>query len=472
MSPCWTLSQPCSRRDRQPLGTGGFAELAGFDLGTDEIGDGIVDEEELVDGDTTAVAFLVALDTAARPGWRRCRRAADGERLGHFLAQGIGDSGVGFGGEAMAADAADEALGDAADEGGADQERLDIHLEEAGDGADAVVGVEGREDEMAGLGGADGDFGGFDVADFADEDDIGVMAEDAAEAGGEGEADVFAGLDLGDALELVFDGILDGDDFAFAVVGMGEGGVEGGGFAAAGGAGEEDHALGEAGEIGEEGFLVGFHAELAHVQEEVLAAEDPEADGLAVFGGDDGDAEVVFFAGGFHGDATVVGESFFGDIEAGHDFQARDDGAVELAEVGGDGDVLEQAVDAIFEADGGGIGFEVDIGGLEAEGFEEDLVDEISDGGIDGGVFDRRFDVEDDLLVELVQPAFGAQALDGFGAEAEVGFDGGVDGAGVARTILTRFPSRSRRLPSSICFGGSLKAMVNTSPSIDSGIMW
>ena len=282
---------------------------------------------------------------------------------------------------------------------------------------------------MAGLRGADGDFGGFDVADFADEDDVGIVPEDAAQAGGERETDVIARLDLGDALELVFDGILDGNDLALAVVGVGQGGVERGGLAAAGGAGHEDHALRQAGEVGEEGFLLWFHPELAHVQEEALAPEDPQADGLAVLGGHDGDAQVVFFAGGFHGDATVMGEPFFGDVEAGHDFQARDDGPVELAEVGGNGDVLEQAVDAVLQADGSGIRLEVDIGGLEAKGFEQDLVDQISDGGIDGGIFHRRFDVEDNLLVEFVQPAFGAQALDGFGAEAEVRFDGGVDGS-------------------------------------------
>jgi hypothetical protein len=57
------------------------------------------------------------------------------------------------------------------------------------------------------------------------------------------------------------------------------------------------------------------------------------------------------------------------------------------------------------------------------------LIDEVGDGGVDRSVIRGGFDVEDDFLVELAEAAFGAEALDGFGAEAEVGFDGGVDGA-------------------------------------------
>ncbi|MFM1945379.1 MAG: hypothetical protein RI897_4361 [Verrucomicrobiota bacterium] len=206
---------------------GGLAEFGGMDVGVDEVGDFVIEDEEFVEGDAAAGALVVAFFAALADGgmdlvWREL------EGPGHFLTDVLGDSGVGL--EAMSADTADEALGDGADEGGADEEGFDAHFEEAGDGGDAVVGMEGREDEVAGLGGADGDFGGFRIADFADEDDIGVMAEDGAEAAGEGQADIVAGLDLGDAFELVFDGVFDGDDFALSVVGVGEGGVEGGGF--------------------------------------------------------------------------------------------------------------------------------------------------------------------------------------------------------------------------------------------------
>ena len=54
--------------------------------------------------------------------------------------------------------------------------------------------MEGGEDEVACEGCLDGELCGFGVADFADEDDIGVLAEEGAESGGEG--DIAFGVDL------------------------------------------------------------------------------------------------------------------------------------------------------------------------------------------------------------------------------------------------------------------------------------
>ena len=53
-----------------------------------------------------------------------------------------------------------------------------------------VVGVEGGEDQVAGQGGADRDVGRLPVADFADHDDVGVLAQDVAQRAGEGEPDL------------------------------------------------------------------------------------------------------------------------------------------------------------------------------------------------------------------------------------------------------------------------------------------
>ena len=73
-----------------------------------------------------------------------------------------------------------------------------------------------RKDEVAGEGAADGDLGGFQVAHFSDHDDIGIAAQDTAQAGGKSQVDLGFDGDLDDAVEFVFDGILDGDDPAFA----------------------------------------------------------------------------------------------------------------------------------------------------------------------------------------------------------------------------------------------------------------
>ena len=66
-------------------------------------------------------------------------------------------------------------------------------------------------------------------------------------SGGKSQADLLAHLDLDGAFELILDRVLERDDFAALVVGLGQGGIEGGGLAAAGWAGEQHHSLGQAG---------------------------------------------------------------------------------------------------------------------------------------------------------------------------------------------------------------------------------
>ena len=56
------------------------------------------------------------------------------------------------------------------------------------------------------------DFRRFEVADLADENDIGVLAEEGAQRGGEVQADLLLHLHLVDATELKLDGIFRGHD--------------------------------------------------------------------------------------------------------------------------------------------------------------------------------------------------------------------------------------------------------------------
>ena len=55
-------------------------------------------------------------------------------------------------------------------------------------GRDRVRCVQRGQDEVAGQRGLDGDPGRLDVADLADQDHVGVLAQDRLQAGGEGEA--------------------------------------------------------------------------------------------------------------------------------------------------------------------------------------------------------------------------------------------------------------------------------------------
>ena len=105
-----------------------------------------------------------------------------------------------------------EPLGQHGRDGGAGDERLDAHLVQARDRARGVVRVQGREHEVSGEGGLDRDARGLAVADLADHDDVGVVAQDRAQRRGERQPGARVDLNLVGAVEPVLDRVLDGDD--------------------------------------------------------------------------------------------------------------------------------------------------------------------------------------------------------------------------------------------------------------------
>ena len=88
------------------------------------------------------------------------------------------------------------------------------------------------------------DLGRLTIADFADHHHVGVLAQDSAQARRKGQPDLGIHLRLADALDSIFDRILDGQDVAAAVVQQAQSGIEGGRLAAAGRARHEDDAIG------------------------------------------------------------------------------------------------------------------------------------------------------------------------------------------------------------------------------------
>ena len=92
---------------------------------------------------------------------------------------------------------------------------LDAHVQEAADHVDDVIGVDGREHQVAGQRGLDGDLRGFGVADFADHDLVGIVAQNRTQAARERQALLLVDRNLRDAANLVLDRIFDGDDLVF-----------------------------------------------------------------------------------------------------------------------------------------------------------------------------------------------------------------------------------------------------------------
>ena len=96
---------------------------------------------------------------------------------------------------------------------------------------------------MPRLGRPDGDFGGFKVANLAHHDDVGVLAQEGTQAGGEGQAHFRVDVDLVDAGQVDLGRIFRGGDVSIRGIEDVEAGVQGHGFPASGGTGYEDHAV-------------------------------------------------------------------------------------------------------------------------------------------------------------------------------------------------------------------------------------
>ena len=112
------------------------AELGDIGIAGDDIAEGVVDGEHFVDTDSACVASVAAFVAADGGPHFVAWEAVHFEELGHFF----GGLGLGF---ACFAEAAEEALGEDAVEGGADEEGFESDVDEACDGTWSVVGVEG-----------------------------------------------------------------------------------------------------------------------------------------------------------------------------------------------------------------------------------------------------------------------------------------------------------------------------------------
>ena len=129
-----------------------------------------------------AIAALVAGAAALRAA-----PAAIERHFGEAVVQEIPPQHVGrrvIGLLAVLADPGGQSLGQHADDGRRDHVGGDADFHEAHDRLGGGVGVKGGEDQVAGEGRLRGDPGGFQVADLADEDDVGVLAQQGAQDGG------------------------------------------------------------------------------------------------------------------------------------------------------------------------------------------------------------------------------------------------------------------------------------------------
>jgi hypothetical protein len=272
---------------------------------------------------------------------------------------------------------AHQPLGDDERERGGDEERLDAHVDQAGHGGDGVVGVQGRQHQVTGEGRLQRELGGLLVADLADEDDVGVLAQDRAQPPGERQPGALLHLHLRDAPHLHLDGVLERDDVAVRRRHLLDGGVQRVRLAGAGRAGDEHEALRLHQRCPQQVQLRTGQAGLVEVRHVVGARQEADDDLLAVQRRQGGDACLDHHAVDGELRAAVLRTPALGDVEAGHDLDAADGGGRRVARDGHD--VAQQAVDAVADAQLVGLRLDVDVGGAGADGVGEHHVDEPDD---------------------------------------------------------------------------------------------
>ena len=123
---------------------------------------------------------------------------------------------------------------------------------------------------------------------------------------------------------------------------------------------------------------------LSSSHDDGLLVEHAHHDALAVDARQRHDAQVDVAAVDDQADAPVLGQALLGDVQLGHDLDARDHAGGHPPRHGGD--VLQDAVDPEAHAQLAPFGREVDVGGAALDRLGDELVDELDYGRVVGGL--------------------------------------------------------------------------------------
>ncbi len=195
----------------------------------------------------------------------------------------------------------------------------------------------------------------------------------------------FVDRNLGDAANLIFDRIFNGDDLVFFGLDLADRGVKRGGLAAAGRPGHQHHAV-RFGDVAPE-FSQIVRIKADHVENQLvkllahrLFVEYAQHCVLAVNRRHDGHAEVDGTLGSavFHPEAAVLRNATLGDIELAHHLDARNDGGVMFFADGRHG-LRQHAVDAELDAHRIVASFDVNVTGSTLQRGKDRGIDQAND---------------------------------------------------------------------------------------------
>jgi hypothetical protein len=227
---------------------------------------------------------------------------------------------------------------------------------------------------VAGQCGAAGDFGGFQVADLADHDDVRILAQHRAESAGVGAAGAVVDVDLVDALDIHLDGILDGDDVHLVRVEVREGRVERGSLTGAGRAGDEDHSLLGAQQPLEVLERVRVQAQATDLLKLALPPKKAENHDLAEVAGKGGGTQLQVFPLDRHHAAAVLGLARLRRVHAAEDLHPGHHAGKQLTDQRRD--VAHAAIDAVADSDTLRSRLHVDVAGPAPGRIHDDGVDD------------------------------------------------------------------------------------------------
>ena len=119
---------------------------------------------------------------------------------------------------------------------------------------------------MTSHGRLNGNLCGFEVANFTNHDDVGVLPQDGAQGLGKGQINFGVDLRLAHPGQFIFDGIFHRHDVAACGVQALQRGIQGGGFARACGAGDQDQPMGLCHQLLEAVQGVALHADILQAE--------------------------------------------------------------------------------------------------------------------------------------------------------------------------------------------------------------
>src|SRR5262249_4376496 len=142
-----------------------------------------VDDDELIDSGAPPVSAVPASVTPDRPIERLDPVAAEALEHCGFPSRRRGSL------PASGTQAANETLGEHAEQARGKQVRLYAHIGEARYRAHRVVRMQSRQHKVSGETRLDRDLRGLEVPNLADHDDVGILAQYRAQSAGEGQLD-------------------------------------------------------------------------------------------------------------------------------------------------------------------------------------------------------------------------------------------------------------------------------------------